>query len=208
MVQKGIPFPEYVETRAVKAPGPGDIYPVIVGADGRYMTYQGLLDLILANAGGGGGGVTLEQVRDNLAVALVAGTGMVITPDDGNDTITIGLTAAPITLENVRDDLAAVLQEGAGITITVDDALNTITITATATGDGSSGNTFHLDYADALISGPPTATAFQQTWWCPDTGDTYSYVDTGDGILANGAWSHSGSTYVELPTILDGGGVV
>lgn len=39
--------------------------------------------------GGGGGGITAEQARDTIGTALVAGTNITITVNDGADTITI-----------------------------------------------------------------------------------------------------------------------
>ena len=42
----------------------------------------------------GGGGYNSENARDDIGAALVAGTGITITPDDGADTITITAKAA------------------------------------------------------------------------------------------------------------------
>lgn len=73
-------------------------------------------------------GMTPEQVRDVMAAALVAGSGVTITPDDVADTITI---TATFDAEVARDTLGTALVEGSGIDITVDDTANTITIAAT-----------------------------------------------------------------------------
>lgn len=82
-------------------------------------------------------GLTAEDVRDTIAAALVAGTGITITVDDGGDTITISSSAGGLTAEDVRDTIAAALVAGTGISITVDDAGDTITIANTGGGGGS-----------------------------------------------------------------------
>lgn len=79
-----------------------------------------------------GGGATLELIRDTIGDALVAGTGITITIDDGADTITIASSITQYTDEMSRDAIgtALVAATGAngGIVITVDDAGNTITV--------------------------------------------------------------------------------
>lgn len=75
----------------------------------------------------GGGSVDAEAVRDIVGAALVAGSGVTVTVNDGADTITI--SAAGIDAEAVRDTIGAALVAGTGVTITVNDAADTITIT-------------------------------------------------------------------------------
>jgi hypothetical protein len=56
---------------------------------------------------GGGGGVTLEQVQDDLGnTSLVAGTGITKTYNDGAGTITIGVTAS--TYQPLDSDLTTI----------------------------------------------------------------------------------------------------
>lgn len=70
-----------------------------------------------------------EFVRDTIAAALVAGTGVTFTIDDPGDTITVDATGDP---EFIRDTIGAALTAGVGVTVTVDDAGNTITLSSTA----------------------------------------------------------------------------
>lgn len=72
-----------------------------------------------------------EGIRDTIAAALVEGTGIDITVDDGNNTITIAATA---TEELIRDTIATALTAGSGITVTPNDGADTITIAATGGG--------------------------------------------------------------------------
>lgn len=56
---------------------------------------QAALDEIAA-----GGGYTDEQVRDVISAALVAGSGVTITPDDPGDTITIAATSGELLMQD------------------------------------------------------------------------------------------------------------
>lgn len=77
-------------------------------------------------------GTDPEVVRDTMATALVAGSNVTITPNDGANTITIAATDTNTTdPEVVRDTIAAALVAGSGVTITPNDGADTITITAT-----------------------------------------------------------------------------
>lgn len=100
-------------------------------------TYQTINDLRTAffSAGPGGGGLSAEEVRDTIASALVAGTGISVTVDDGADTITIAATGGGggTDPEIVRDTIGTALIPGTNITITVNDAGDTITVATTAT---------------------------------------------------------------------------
>lgn len=117
-----------------------------LGGAWRFFTpYEGLFawvndeDKLIRYAGGawaeftsGGSSYTDEQARDAIGTALVAGTGITVTVNDGSDTITIASTVSAYTDEQVRDVVGATLVEGDGIDIAVDDVANTITITADA----------------------------------------------------------------------------
>lgn len=97
------------------------------------------VELIPAEVGGAGGGLTIEQVQDIIAAAVLDPTGMVITPGPEGDSITIydggvGGAGGGLTTEEVRDLIAAVLVAGTGVTITSDDTANTVTITAPSSG--------------------------------------------------------------------------
>lgn len=76
---------------------------------------------------------TDENARDALGAALVAGTNITITPNDGADTITIAGLADAAIQELARDALGAALVAGAGIAITPNDGADTIAIGSTIT---------------------------------------------------------------------------
>lgn len=78
-----------------------------------------------------------ERIRDTMGTALVAGTGITITPNDGADTITVASSITQYTDEQVRDAIGAALVAGSNITITVNDGADTITIAASGAGSGS-----------------------------------------------------------------------
>lgn len=79
-----------------------------------------------------GGTYTDENARDAIAAALVAGSGITITPNDGADTITIDSTGG-YTDEQARDAIATALTAGTGITITPNDGADTITVATSIT---------------------------------------------------------------------------
>ena len=83
-----------------------------------------------------GGTYTDENARDAIAAALVAGSGVTITPNDGADTITIDATGS-YTDEMARDAIGTALTAGTGITITPDDGGNTNTVLGTAPPAGT-----------------------------------------------------------------------
>jgi hypothetical protein len=97
-----------------------------------------------------------EVVRDTIASALVAGSGVTITVSDAADTITIAATGGgggTVTdTEVVRDTIANALVAGAGISINVNDAADTITLIAApvpVTTNVQTGTAYTLVLADA-----------------------------------------------------------
>jgi hypothetical protein len=74
-----------------------------------------------------GAGYTDEQVRDAVGAALVEGTGIDVTVNDGSDTITLAVTVT-YDDEQARDALGTAFVAGDGIDKVVDDGANTITI--------------------------------------------------------------------------------
>lgn len=102
---------------------------------------------------------TDEQVRDVIGAALVAGSNITITPNDGADTITIASTGG-YTDEQVRDVIGAALVAGSGVTITVNDAGDTITLASSGGGSTS--------FADLMAADKPIA-----YWPLSDAGSPY-----------------------------------
>lgn len=74
-----------------------------------------------------------ERARDAVGSALTAGTGITVTPDDVNDTITLDVTVTQYTDEMARDAVGAAITAGTGINVVVDDTANTITISSAIT---------------------------------------------------------------------------
>lgn len=81
------------------------------GAGTKYVALS-----VTAEQAAGFGGYTDEQARDAIAAALVAGTGITITVDDGGDTITIEATgvAQTYSITLALSDLVTNLAVGAG----------------------------------------------------------------------------------------------
>jgi hypothetical protein len=90
--------------------------------------------------GGGGGGLTVEDVQDVVGAMLQNGTGITLVYNDAAGTETPTVTLAGFTTTNlsegtnqyftnerVDDRVAALLQNGTGISWTYDDAGNTLT---------------------------------------------------------------------------------
>jgi hypothetical protein len=98
------------------------------------------IDLIPEAVGGGGGGLTTDQVQDLIADAVLDPVGLLITPHPEGDSITIydggtsGGTGGGLSTEEVRDLIGAVLVAGSGITLAVNDSANTVTISAPSAG--------------------------------------------------------------------------
>lgn len=97
----------------------------------------------------GAGSYTDEMARDAIGAALVGGTGITVTPNDGADTITVASTITQYTDEMARDAIGAALVAGTNMTITVNDAGDTITLASS----GSSGMTNPMTTQDDLIVG-------------------------------------------------------
>jgi hypothetical protein len=84
-------------------------------------------------------GLTAEDVRDIIGAALVSGTNVTVTPNDGSDTITIAATGSSgPTDEQIQDMIASFLQNGTNVTLTYNDAGNQLTI-ASSGGGGAAG---------------------------------------------------------------------
>jgi hypothetical protein len=90
-----------------------------------------------------------EVVRDTMGTALVAGSNMTVTPNDGADTITLAATAGgSVDAETVRDTMATALVAGSNVTITPNDGADTITISASLT-PGAGNSPFNWKVATA-----------------------------------------------------------
>jgi hypothetical protein len=105
-----------------------------------------------------------ELIRDTMGTALVAGTNMNVTANDGSDIITI---TNLITTEVIRDTIGTALVAGAGVTITVDDAGDDITIAASAAGSAlgsvTTTQTTTVDTA-ANVTGMSFAVGANEIW--------------------------------------------
>ena len=102
------------------------------------------------------GQVSAEFIRDTMATALQAGSGVTITPDDGGDIITI--TSSTLGEEEVRDTVADFVVAGSNMTITHDDSANTLTFSSS----GGSGGAAEVGFAiPVAASDAPT---YQRNW--------------------------------------------
>jgi hypothetical protein len=143
----------------------------------------------------GGSSYSDEQARDAMASALVAGTGITITPNDPADTITIASTVSGYTDEQARDALAAALVAGSNVSITVNDPGDTITISAIDTDTNTTDPEVVRDtMASALIAG----TGINIT--PNDPGDTITITATGTVI---GTHSHTGADITDFAEVTD-----
>jgi hypothetical protein len=115
---------------------------------------------------------TDEQARDTLAAALVAGSNVTITPNDGGDTITISVSVpSSYSDEQAQDAFAALVAAGthSGISFTYNDAGNAISATVAA-------------QSWSQITGKPTFAAVA-------TSGSASDITTGtlpDGVIPSG----------------------
>jgi hypothetical protein len=119
-------------------------------------------------------GLTAEDVRDIIGAALVSGTNVTITPNDGSDTITVD-AAGGSTDEQIQDMIATFLLQGTNVTLTYNDAGNHLTIAASGGGGGGGGSWTHPDIA------PPLAA------WFGTTGNAPTLTDYTNGLGLQGA---------------------
>jgi len=132
-----------------------------------------------------------ETVRDTIAAALVAGTNVTITPNDGADTITIDATGGGggLTEEQAEDIVNGLLVAGSNISLTYDDVANTLTIAVTGLGTAAALSTADIDErARDAVGSALTA----------GTGITVTPNDGADTITV--------ATSAILPTIVDAKG--
>lgn len=101
---------------------------------GIYQSYNGTIWAADSS------GLTAEDVRDVIGAALVSGTNVTITPNDGSDTITID-AAGGLTAEGVMDTIAAMLTQGTNVTLTYNDVADTLTVAASGGGGASTTQT-------------------------------------------------------------------
>jgi hypothetical protein len=127
-----------------------------------------------------------ELARDALGSALVAGTNITLTVNDGADTITIDASGGGLSQEQIEDFLDTFIVDGANITTTYNDAANTLTF---AVSGLTSANI--SDFAEAAR----------------DTLGTALTAGTGITITPNdGADTITVATSAILPTIVDAKG--
>lgn len=102
--------------------------PDCVMLSGDQQNYDGAF-----GTGGGGSGLTTEDVQDIIGSVILGTAPITATYDDGAGTVTIATTAgAGLTDENVRDLIGDTLQNGTLIGVVVDDAGDHVTINSTA----------------------------------------------------------------------------
>lgn len=80
-------------------------------SDGDGLVYNSTIKRwVPSAAGSGGGGTDPEVVRDTMAAALVAGTGVSITPNDAADTITIAATGTGGTVSDATTTTKGIVE--------------------------------------------------------------------------------------------------
>ena len=118
--------------------------------------------------------LTLENVSDAIAAALVGGANIIVTANDAADTVTISTDA--LNPEQVLDRVAASLVAGSGISVAHNDAADTITISAT--GSGLTAEDVRDTIGAALVAGSGIALDVS------DAGDTLTISATNPGLTA------------------------
>jgi hypothetical protein len=146
---------------------------ITVGVDSITITNTApMQDAWLLETGSGGGSVgDAEFVRDTIAAAL-QGNGIVVTPNDAGDTITIDLTGAA-SAEVIRDVIGSALTAGTGVSLSVNDAGDTITVSIDA---AAVGETVRDVVGTALVGGIGIAIT-------PDDGGDVITIDSVADIL-------------------------
>lgn len=119
--------------------------------------------------GGGGAGLTTEDVDDRVAALITAGANVTKSYDDVANTLTL---AAATDAEVVRDTMAAALVAGTNVTITPDDTANTITITATGSGAATVATAVQRSTDFAITAGTVT-----EIPWNAEITDTSGFHD-------------------------------
>ncbi|MDR6907462.1 cell pole-organizing protein PopZ [Agromyces sp. 3263] len=117
-----------------------------------------------------------ELIRDTIGTALVAGTNVTITPNDGSDTITIA--AAGLDAEGVRDTIGAALVAGTNVSISVNDGSDTITISASGGGGGGATDLEGLSDVDLTSPADNQFLRYTGTEW---VNEAVTQDDIGDG---------------------------
>lgn len=144
-----------------------------------------------------GGGYTDEQARDAIGTALVAGTNVTITVNDGADTITIDSSGGGgYTAENARDDIGTALVAGTGAKITVNDGADTITIAA------SPSALFEDQKAANTAGGASTSGS-----WIARTLNTEVYDDIGLTLSSNQISLAAGTYEVDASSMFFSGNI-
>jgi hypothetical protein len=132
-----------------------------------------------------------ETVRDTIGSALVAGTNVTITVNDGADTITIDAAGGGggLTEEQAEDIVNGLLVAGSNISLTYDDVANTLTVAVTGLGSAAALSTADIDErARDAVGSALTA----------GTGITVTPNDGADTITV--------ATSAVLPTVVDAKG--
>ena len=111
------------------------------GSTGWNTATDAVIDVINAITPNGLNSDIQETARDAIGAALIAGSGITITVNDGADTITVSYSGNTVYTqaqieEFARDAVGTALVAGTNISIVVDDAGNTITINNTGGGGG------------------------------------------------------------------------
>jgi hypothetical protein len=116
---------------------------------------------------GSGSGVSVneEYVEDITANALLGGTDIGVSYDDGAGEITIDFTGSSYTAEKAREDIAAALTGGTDISVTHDDGANTITMDYTGTaGNGTGVDVENVDGSTLLAVANPIHAGANLAW--------------------------------------------